>query len=209
MKYPILMADIENSRDKDSRLLMMQFKKVVVRTNKTFQKELLSPLTITLGDEFQGITNSIESGIQVIFAIEELIIKYEFDIKLRYVLNFGEIDTKVNKKVAYEMLGTGLTEARDSLNNLKKEDARFLIKLGDKTNAGYYVNRMFLIYQSIVDSWKPKDLKSVSEFLIYGDYKKVAKIIRTDASSAWRRKKSLKINEFNSAKEIILFLATN
>jgi hypothetical protein len=160
-----------------------------------------------LGDEFQGVIDTVANNISIIFDFEEAIVEMECDFKLRYVLNFGEIDTKINEKVAYEMLGSGLTEARQYLANMKKEDHRFFVSLGKSDKINHQTNNAFLVYQSIVDSWKEKDLKAVTSFLQYEDYKKVAEIINVDVSSAWRRKKSLSINEYNAMKEIILFLS--
>lgn len=205
MNYPILMADIINSGKKDSRLLMSQLKDIVGSTNK--KGKLVSPLTITLGDEFQGITGSVADGIKTILEIEELIITNQFDLKLRYVLNYGKIDTKINTKTAYEMLGQGLTEARKNLNELKNEDGRFLILLGDKMkDLADLINQTFIIYQSFVDSWKTNDYPIVAEFLKTNDYKVVAEKVKLDRSSAWRRRKSLKMQEYETIKNIILTL---
>ena len=204
MKYAILMADIKSSSKKESRKLIFQFKQVVEEHNSIFKSVILSPITITLGDEFQGIIKTKADAIKIIFKIEEFIIEKEFKFKFRYSLNYGEIETKINNKVAYEMLGSGLTDARASLVNIKKSDTRFFVLL--RSGVEDYVNKAFIIYQSIVDSWKPKDLKIVSEFLKIGDYKLVAKKIKIDVSSAWRRKKSLHINEYLAIKEIIIKL---
>jgi hypothetical protein len=120
MEFPILMADIINSRRKNSSLLMQQFKDIVSSVNKVKSENLISPLTITLGDEFQGLTNTIENGIKTIFDIEEIILDKQYDFKLRYVLLYGQIDTEINTSIAYEMLGEGLTNARRDINSLKK-----------------------------------------------------------------------------------------
>ncbi len=114
------MADIINSRRKNSSLLMQQFKDIVSSVNKVKSENLISPLTITLGDEFQGLTNTIENGIKTIFDIEEIILDKQYDFKLRYVLLYGQIDTEINTSIAYEMLGEGLTNARRDINSLKK-----------------------------------------------------------------------------------------
>ncbi len=205
MNYPILMADIINSGKKDSKLLMSQLKEIVRLINNGAQ--ILSPLTITLGDEFQGITRSIADGIKTIIEIEEIIIKHQFDLKLRYVLNYGRIDTEINTKAAYEMLGEGLTEARNSLNELKSKDARFLILLGQgMTDTADILNKAFIIYQSFIDSWKINDYPIVAEFLKTDDYKIVAEKVNLDKSSAWRRKKSLNMHEYETIKNIILTL---
>jgi hypothetical protein len=207
MEYPILMADIINSRRKNSSSLMKQFKDVVSSINKVKNENLISPLTITLGDEFQGVTNTIENGIKTIFDIEEIIVDKQYDLKLRYVLLYGQIDTEINTSSAYEMLGEGLTNARRSINSLKKTDSRFLIRLNNnETKKEHYLNKTLFIYQNFIDSWKEKDLKIIKEFLLHEDYKIVAQNVGIDPSNAWRRKKSLNIQEYKDIKEIILFI---
>jgi hypothetical protein len=207
MDFPILMADIIDSGHKSSNLLMIQFKNVVTILNEKHRENIISPLTITLGDEFQGICNTIESGIKIIFDIEEIILNHHYDFKLRYVLLYGKIDTEINKNTAYEMLGEGLTAARNELVILKKKDARFSFRL--QTNERIketYLNKAFFIYQNFVDSWKEKDRAIVNEFLKHEDYKIVAQNVNINPSNAWRRKKSLSIIEYKDIKEIILVL---
>lgn len=207
MEFPILMADVINSGRKNSSLLMQQFKDVVSLINKEKSKNLISPLTITLGDEFQGLTNTMENGIKTIFDIEEIILDKQYDLKLRYVLLYGQIDTEINNNIAYEMLGEGLTNARKDINSLKNKDSRFQIRLNkDEEKKEKYLNKAFFIYQSFVDSWKEKDLEIVKEFLLHEDYKIVAQNVNIDQSNAWRRKKSLNIHEYNDIKKIILFI---
>jgi hypothetical protein len=36
------------------------------------------------------------------------------------------------------------------------------------------LNTCFLLYESITDSWKPRDAELIGQFLAHGDYKKVA-----------------------------------
>jgi hypothetical protein len=186
---------------------MKQFKDVVTIINKKKSKDLISPLTITLGDEFQGLTNTMENGIKTIYDIEEIILNRKFDLKLRYVLLYGQIETEINTKIAYEMLGEGLTNARKDINALKKKDSRFQISLNSNEKIKEQnLNDAFFIYQNFVDSWKEKDLEIVTEFLLHEDYKLVAQNVNIDPSNAWRRKKSLNIQEYNYIKKIILFI---
>ena len=207
MDFPILMADVINSGGKNPALLMTQLKDVVTTINKEKGANLISPLTITLGDEFQGLSISMENGIKTIFDIEEKIVHKQYNLKLRYVLYFGQIETEINNKIAYEMLGEGLTNARKELNSLKNKEVRFKIRLTkNELNKETYLNKAFSIYQNFVDSWKEKDLKIVKEFLLHEDYKTVAKNVNIDPSNAWRRKKSLNIHEYNHIKNIILFI---
>ena len=210
MDYPILMADIIKSHRKDQKKLMLQFNDLVATINASKREHLVSPLTITLGDEFQGVMNSMVNGIRTIFELEETILIKGYDLKLRYVLLFGKIDTEINPSIAYGMLGEGLTQARKNLISLKKKDTRFTIRLNpDEKNQEDQMNKAFLIYQNTVDAWKEKDQAIVKEFLRHDDYKIVAQHVNIDPSNAWRRKKSLAIQTYYDIKSIISFLLTS
>jgi hypothetical protein len=205
-RYYILMADIIGSRKKNSNLMMKDFRKLIAKINLGYQNNFLSPLTITLGDEFQSVVKSMLAGIEIIFAIEEVILEREIDFKLRYVLYFGPIETKINRKIAYGMLGEGLTETRQLLENNKTKRSRFIIsttedKLSEKLTLA------FVMFQSISDDWSMKDRRIVREFLLCDDYKKIAKRLKKDVSLLWRRRKSLKIEEFQMIKKLIRLLA--
>ena len=195
----ILMADVVGSHEKNSEELMHAFQVLVQWTNKIYGDSIESPLTITLGDEFQGIVSSASKGIDIILAMEEYILEEEFDFKLRYVLNEGEVETPINEEKAYEMLGPGLTDARKMLNEMKKDNGRFLISVKSSDQ----INKMMRITQHFIDSWHPKDRSTVSGFLQGHDYKALAKIQQKDDSTLWRRRKSLAIDEYLLCKDVL------
>lgn len=195
----ILMADVVGSHEKDGQELMADFQVLVNYTNKIYNDSIESPLTITLGDEFQGIVSSAMTGIDIILAMEEYILEEEFDFKLRYVLYEGVVETEVNPDKAYEMLGSGLTNARKRLNEMKKDTGRFYIS----TKSSTAINKMMKVTQHFIDSWHPKDRSTVSGFLQGHDYKALAKIQQKDESTLWRRRKSLAIDEYLLCKDLI------
>lgn len=200
------MADIKESRIQKASQLISEFKNLVESVNKRFRNDLLSPLTITLGDEFQSVLTNAEASINVIFDLEEQIIKKGYGFKLRYVLQSGKIDTKINSKIAYEMLGEGLTIARARLEAGKKERSRFSIELKTEENLNIQLNNAFFIYQHFIDRWKEDDFELVKGFLNHEDYKQVASKLKMDNSSVWRREKSLNMKEYRMIKELIQFL---
>src|ERR1700743_3564273 len=103
-KYFILMADIVGSRRMKQTQLKADFQNAVQYVNLMLPDQLLSPLTITLGDEFQGVAASLLAAIFVIFRLEEHIISASKRFKLRYVLVEGPIDTPINREIAYGMM---------------------------------------------------------------------------------------------------------
>jgi hypothetical protein len=200
-KYYILMADVIESRDQQGDELIKSFKAIVNSMIINHKDSFLSPPTITLGDEFQAIVKSLDTGVDIIIATEEFIIKNNFKFKLRYILNFGSVETEINPKVAYEMLGEGLTSARELLSEIKKDGKRFVINLdSDKSNI---FNNLFFLFASIVDKWKLVDFELISSFIEKQDYKKVAQQFKRDRASVWRKEKTLQIKQYLAAKEVI------
>lgn len=206
MKHHILMADIMKSSDYNGAQLMPLFKNVVDQVNSTFQSEITSPLTITLGDEFQGVVNTLKGGTEIIFAMDELLLNQPF--KMRFVLNYGEIQTDINKENSYGMLGDGLTQARQNLEAMKETDHRILVK-GYGNTSDTLLHQGFQLYNYFYMQWTEKERLIVKEFLSGKEYKEVAKIFDKDISSMWRKEKSLNIEEFKTAREMIKLIIDN
>ena len=203
MKHFILMGDIIGSSGKNHPGLINDFDKTVSFANHKHKRRILSPLTITLGDEFQGVVKDAASASDIILAMEEFIIENRLGFKLRYVLNEGEINTPVNKKKSYKMLGEGLTEARKKLESLKKSNDRFHFYLQDADKA-LIINRVFRIINIVVEKWNTaKDHDIICSFIQNKNYKKVAEELKKDRTLMWKREKSLNMESYFSAKEIL------
>ncbi|MGO4773179.1 SatD family protein [Flavobacterium sp. W22_SRS_FK3] len=203
MKQFILMADIISSGKKKQNQLMLDFKNIVHEINQSYQSDILSPLTITLGDEFQGIPKDLPTAINIILSLEENIIHEKLNFQLRYSLHQGEIDTPINADIAYEMLGSGLTKARQKLNNLKTEKSKFAISIENKLKNSILSNA-FKIFENITQKWNlESDYELVSNFIQFDDYKIVAEKLGKTRSQIWKREKTLNIESYNATKNII------
>lgn len=202
----ILMADVKDSRLKKGNELMSSLKSVVNETAVEYKSSFLSPITITLGDEFQSIVKTLLEGIDIIFNMEEFRIHHQIDFELRYVIYEGTIDTKINTTVAHEMVGEGLTNARESLQELKKMNQNYYVYL-DNQKKSKYLNQLLFLYHSELSNWRKKDYNVISYFLAGKNYRQIAKIINRDASSVWRKERTLKMKEYRTIKELIKNLA--
>ncbi|SPE36659.1 conserved hypothetical protein [Candidatus Sulfopaludibacter sp. SbA3] len=203
----ILMADIIRSRNAPPQHLMRGFRSLVNEANRTFASHILSPLTITLGDEFQGVLRSFHAGLDILIWFEERTLATGFPCRLRYVFHRGKIETPINRRQAYGMLGAGLTAARASLENLKKGNARFLVQTGGGPE-DQAINLAFALLQATRDFWKSKDYPLIALFLKFRDYKAVALKWKRHPSSVFRRQRSLRIDEYFHVKALIECLAT-
>src|ERR1700712_2907163 len=98
-EYIILMADIIGSQTAEQGQLIADFKELVADINTKNKDLILSPLTITLGDEFQGIIKNIAGAINIVLDLEEEIIRRNATFKLRYVIVEGLIETPINTEI--------------------------------------------------------------------------------------------------------------
>lgn len=203
MDHFILMADIKYAGSHNQDGVRKALQNLISIINKINKKYFITELDMVLPSEFQGITNSLQGSLEILFDIEECIIENNLDFKLKYVLYHDTIDTIQSKHSAYERLGFGLIDARDRLQLIKKTDSRFLIATSNEKNS-LYLNNLFMIYEDYVDSWKKNDFEFVKAFLNHMNYKEVAELFNINVSSGWRRERSLKMKQYYTIKEMIL-----
>jgi hypothetical protein len=204
MKHFILMADVVKSRDQEPVAMMQAFNTLVRDLNTMFGCRLLSPVTITLGDEFQGVPDSFLTSCELILWLEEQRIDRSLSFTLRYVLHEGDIATPLNSEHAWGMLGQGLTDAREFLQEAKKKELSVLVSIGHPV-AGQIMGEAFVVYANIVSGWdREDDYPLVSTFLRLQDYKEVADVLGKTRSQIWKRARTLNMQSYFSIRNIIL-----
>ncbi len=196
----ILMGDIIGSRVGDQALLQENFARLIDKVNRDYSMSFESPLTITLGDEFQGIVTSAKEAAEIVIALEEYRWDLDVEILIRYSLGLGEISTPINPTIAYGMLGSGLSEVREALTEMKQEEDRMTISgtIAKKSQMALAIN----IFLEMQEEWKWKDRQIISGYFHYLDYKKVAEILNKDVSLIWRRFKSLGFESYRKRKKL-------
>jgi len=202
MNY-ILMGDVVSSKDYDSQTLQKQLNNITESCNKALRNDLLSPYTITLGDEFQGIPNTLLTAIRTLFFYEEECLRQNLDFKLHYVVHYGKIDTKINPEIAYEMMGPGLTKARELLGSKKRDRKRFQILLDNKVLT-QQLNRLFEVLDSIIRSWKIDDYLLILDMINNDNNAEVGEKHDKNRDQIWKRRKTLMVHEYNLIKKAIV-----
>jgi hypothetical protein len=120
--YAVLMGDLVGSERAPSlKTVHKAFNKAVSNANEIFADDVASPLTITLGDEFQGLLTSFARAWDAAVALRiELLVA---EIPCRFVVGVARLETSLNKKEAWNMMGSGLSAARDKLNDKRTASA--------------------------------------------------------------------------------------
>lgn len=201
----ILMGDIIDSSKEDAVLLQQEFAKLIDQINQDFADDLLSPLTITLGDEFQCVVKNLKALVEILIKLEEQKWSLNCPVNLRYSLGYGEISTPINSEIAYGMIGSGLMKVRESLTELKEEEDRVVI-------IGEVLRREELklaldLFLELQQSWKWKDRAIISGYFLTKDYKQVAKTMEKDVSLIWRRFKSLAFKSYQKRKRLVKLIS--
>ena len=197
------MGDVVSSSEYKAKELREGLKQLVEECNQQFNDYILSPLTITLGDEFQGIVKEGHAGIDILFFLEEACLRISPFFKLHYVFHYGEIDTEINPEIAYEMLGSGLSEARSMLSDKKRGRARFKFSLKDE-HTSTQIGRLFEVVDTLILNWKKEDYPLILDMIQDSNNKEVGDKHGKNRDQIWKRRKTLMIEEYNHLKTFIL-----
>jgi hypothetical protein len=204
MAHFIIMADIVDSRNHQSNRLMDALRMAVDSANQREKDRILSPFTITLGDEFQGICKSLDDAIHLILRLDRLVSLSQYKFRLRYVLYEGEIETPINFTTAYGMLGPGLTKARELLSNKTVARSQTRLVLADH-KVGELLNRVFLILDSRWNIPAAKKYPEILDALAFTDLDDVelAKKFGKSRSEIWKFRQNWNTQIYRAAHEIL------
>ena len=202
----ILMGDIIQSSKYQASSLRQRFLGLISSCNEALEKSIISPYTVTLGDEFQGVAKSLTSVIDTIFYLEELILRRGLDFKMRYVTVQGHIDTPLNREKAYNMMGPGLTKAREILTDKGRGERKYRFNLMD-TYLTNQINRLFIVIDGLTDRWDASDASLIFDMLGNTNNEEVGDKHGKNRSQIWKRRKHLMVEEYRALKEVLSELA--
>ena len=201
----ILMGDVIGSRKLAAVKLHEQLKALLSKCNKDLKAAILSPYTTTLGDEFQGIATSLRAALESVFHLEDAGMRWQYDFEIRYVVVYGEIETAINREIAYGMMGAGLTRARELLTDKRRGRPRFQFDLPQKRLAGN-LTRLCRAMEGLAERWDRRDYPLILDMLSVPSNEEVAAKYGKNRSQIWKRRKNLLIEEYQIIRTVALDL---
>lgn len=173
-----LIADIVASKQiKDRQKVQELLGKILESVNRQFKDLIASDLTITLGDEFQGIVESVETAFLIIDLVTlalELETKRETGegVTLRWGIGIGRLSTPIkNRKVSIGTDGPAYWHARQAIEDVHQHNdyGQLNEKLATGQSDDAYFNSVIRLQNVIRNSWTQSQketayaiLKSVS-----------------------------------------------
>ncbi len=120
--HVVVMGDLVSSEDAASvEALHGRFNAAIQWANDAHVAMIVSPLTVTLGDEFQGLCATLEGGLRVVRDLRARLLSKE--VGCRFVLGAVRLETPVNAARAWNMMGPGLAGSRRRLADKRDANA--------------------------------------------------------------------------------------
>jgi hypothetical protein len=121
--YAVLMGDLVDSENTASTVdLHVRFNEAIARHDTASAGALASPLTITLGDEFQGLAQTLVAAARLARDIRHDLLAQSIDC--RFAVGVVQLRTPLNTDKAWNMMGPGFASTRAKLND-KRADNRY------------------------------------------------------------------------------------
>ncbi|PKD45097.1 SatD family protein [Rhodohalobacter barkolensis] len=169
--YIVVIGDIIESKDLEAD----DRKETQIKLEEQFKKmnresgQLLSPYTITLGDEFQAVYRSSDHLFRDIWTIMAQI----HPVQIRINISVGEITTEINREQSIGMDGPVFHVARDQIEEMKKEDILLTIATDNK-QFDRLVNSSFRILSANLRAWNRNRLMILKKRYEEIDVKQIA-----------------------------------
>ena len=162
-KFICVIGDVVGSRnlkgEKERSELQTKLEKCLRQINQK-KEGLVSPYTITLGDEFQVVLNDANRLFADCWLVEHAV----FPIKVRFSIGTGHLSTRINTEQALGMDGAAFHAARLGVNELRKEGGLFKWT-SYPVPPSSWVNSVLDLISHDSDHWKDKRLLVLHELL--------------------------------------------
>jgi hypothetical protein len=171
-RYLVLIGDVERSRSMEAAArkdLQDKLQTLFDEISKTGDG-LVSPYTITLGDEFQAVYNSSENLFRHIWHVTAEL----YPVNVRWSAAIGEITTPLNRKQSIGMDGPAFYRARDGIEILKKENTFIHLTTNDP-HFDNMVNNAFRFLTAQIRSWNLNRIKILYNLYAGLEVKKIAR----------------------------------
>lgn len=133
--YGVIILDLVGSRNvKDRRHVQNQLDAYIDKVNEKYAKILVTPITITLGDEWQVITSSPSECYQIVSEFQQHF--WGDGISLYAGIGIGNLSTDIDKEIR-KMDGTSFHLAREAIQIAKsgKSSKKYI---SSKNNRVYF-----------------------------------------------------------------------
>lgn len=187
-KLLVLIGDIEDSQsvqDGDREALQEILSDKLQALNEEYKESIVSPYTITLGDEFQAVFDSADA----IFVQMLKVMSVIHPMGIRFSLAVGEIDTPINSEQAIGMDGPAFHEARNGIEMLKESGYLFNIDFEGEVSPGLkIINNSLQLLSGRIRGWNKRRLIILHMMKEGYDYKEISEALGISKPAFYKNK---------------------
>ncbi|MBP2619759.1 SatD family protein [Streptococcus panodentis] len=195
MLYIALIGDlIESKQLKNRKQAQKDLQDMMAVLNQDYQAYLVSPFTVTTGDEFQALFRPNPELMQILDQIA-----LGFPHPIRFGLGLGEILTDINPEQSIGADGPAYWRARAAINAVHEKNdygtSRIAVSLGDDASS-QAVNTVLSACSFIQSKWNTSQREVLERMLleyIYDEdfsHGEVAELLHISSSALSKRLKS-------------------
>ena len=202
-KYIVVIGDIISSRKVEKRNDLQNKLLDVFADLNAFHEEnhLISPYTITLGDEFQAVYERAD----YLFLNSIRILEKVYPQRIRFSYGIGEISTELNRKQSIGMDGSAFYLAREGIENLKEQRGNYKFNvsgLEDPELEKLYNNSLF-IFSNLLEGWHKNRYFILTNTMTGKTVKEIAKELKLTETAVYMNIYDGSIREMMAILEIM------
>ena len=206
--YIVLIGDLVGSKElgnKDRKKYQSVLSNEISRINEE-SNSIVSPLTITLGDEFQAVYKDMAA----LLADSWSIMAELHPVRVRFSIGIGDIYTPINSEQALGMDGPAFHSARDGMDEIKESGSTYSISLGSVENQPEtsrslvaLVNHSLMFLSSEMENWKKTRFRILTMLNDGVSVKEIAEKIGISESAVYKNREEGHLNLFLDIKNSI------
>ena len=178
----VLVGDLVASRRIIERAVVQEKLRDCLRQLNSKKREgLVSPYTITLGDEFQAVFGApdrlFRDALTVLIALYPVAVRFSFAV--------GGISTAINTKQAIGMDGPAFHDARATIDRLRKTKSLFAIASSDGAGLNL-VNQSLALVSHAIGKWPRSRLEILRGISENQSVKQIARDLRVTDKAVYK-----------------------
>ena len=196
--YTVIIGDISGSKQLNSKhrfQTQLFIKSAIVQINEEYEDLIEAPLTITKGDEFQGLFPNLSNAFKISLALERLI----FPVQVKFGFGVGQV-YKMGSRLPIEMDGPAFHNANAALQLAKKRKICSVMKT-DNPDIDILINIIFRLITAIKYRWNERHYKIYWRYMDLGTYQKVADLENITPQAVCDLLKNIRASDVRSAEK--------
>lgn len=172
--YACITCDLVGSREQPDRLeVQRRLEEELDRVNEEREADLVVPLSITLGDEWQGLLRTAAAAFELDFRLRRGL----WPLRVHTGIGVGRVTSDMRERTAL-MDGPCFHRSRAALDASKKRRGPVTVFDSGQPELDAFVTANETLLHAVMDDWTERQFECVMAFLDHGSEPAAARALR-------------------------------